>query len=84
MNCRGHLLLRTVLPALLLPALLGPTRAPLPKAAVDPVPAATQAEACETEVADGVSRVRPGARLRKLHLVRPDLIPYPIAHEVYC
>ena len=23
-------------------------------------------------------------RLRKLHLVRPDLIPYPIAFEVYC
>ncbi|MGH7215250.1 MAG: hypothetical protein ACREIT_10855 [Tepidisphaeraceae bacterium] len=23
-------------------------------------------------------------RLRKLHLVRPDLIPYPIAYEVFC
>ena len=23
-------------------------------------------------------------RIRKLHLVRPDLIPYPIAFEVYC
>jgi len=23
-------------------------------------------------------------RLRKLHLVRPDLIPYPIAYDVYC
>lgn len=23
-------------------------------------------------------------RLRKLHLVRPDLIPYPVAYEVYC
>ncbi len=23
-------------------------------------------------------------RLRKLHLVRPDLIPYPISFEVYC
>lgn len=28
--------------------------------------------------------VRPEGRLRKLHLVRPDLIPYPIASEVYC
>jgi hypothetical protein len=28
--------------------------------------------------------IRPEVRLRKLHLVRPDLIPYPIAHEVYC
>ena len=24
------------------------------------------------------------AKLRKLHLVRPDLIPYPLAFEVYC
>lgn len=23
-------------------------------------------------------------RLRKFHMVRPDLIPYPIAREVYC
>lgn len=23
-------------------------------------------------------------RLRKLHLVRPDLIPFPMAYEVYC
>ena len=23
-------------------------------------------------------------RLRKLHLVRPDLIPYPIAYEICC
>ncbi len=23
-------------------------------------------------------------RLRKLHLVRPDLIPYPVAYEVHC
>ena len=23
-------------------------------------------------------------RLRKLHLVRPDLIPYPLSLEVYC
>ena len=42
---------------------------------------------------DRASRVAPeqgdcvaGAevRLRKLHLVRPDLIPYPIAYEVCC
>jgi hypothetical protein len=23
-------------------------------------------------------------RLRKLHLVRPDLIPYPIHYDIYC
>ena len=26
----------------------------------------------------------PEVRMRKLHLVRPDLSPYPIAYEVYC
>ena len=26
----------------------------------------------------------PEVRLRKFHLVRPDLIPYPIVYEVYC
>jgi hypothetical protein len=26
----------------------------------------------------------PEVRLRKLHLVRPDLIQYPISYEVYC
>lgn len=30
------------------------------------------------------SLVRSEVRLRKLHLVRPDLIPYPIAYEVCC
>ena len=29
-------------------------------------------------------RLAPEVRLRKLHLVRPDLIPYPISYEVYC
>ena len=31
-----------------------------------------------------VVRIAPEVRLRKLHLVRPDLIPYPVAYEVYC
>jgi hypothetical protein len=31
-----------------------------------------------------IAGFRPETRLRKLHLVRPDLIPYPIAYEVYC
>lgn len=30
------------------------------------------------------SRLNPEVRLRKLHLVRPDLIPYPVYYEVYC
>ena len=32
---------------------------------------------------DAVARTEVRA-LRKLHLVRPDLIPYPIAYEVCC
>ena len=32
---------------------------------------------------DAVARTEVRA-LRKLHLVRPDLIPYPIAYEVIC
>lgn len=35
------------------------------------------------EKQDAVSAF-PEVRLRKLHLVRPDLIPYPIAYEVIC
>jgi hypothetical protein len=30
------------------------------------------------------AKLPPEVRLRKLHLVRPDLIQYPIAFEVYC
>jgi hypothetical protein len=33
---------------------------------------------------DGICSFRPEVRLRKLHLVRPDLIPYPLAYEIYC
>ena len=31
-----------------------------------------------------IAGMYPEVRLRKLHLVRPDLIPYPIAYEVNC
>jgi hypothetical protein len=27
---------------------------------------------------------RTDVRLRKLHLVRPDLIPYPVFYDVFC
>lgn len=33
---------------------------------------------------DAVASLPPEVRLRKLHLVRPDLIPFPIAYEVCC
>ena len=29
-------------------------------------------------------RYYPEVRLRKMHLVRPDLIPFPIDFDVYC
>jgi len=34
--------------------------------------------------ADTVTSVHPEVRLRKLHLVRPDLIHYPLSVEVIC
>jgi hypothetical protein len=34
----------------------------------------------KTQVAAGLLEVR----IRRLHLVRPDLIPYPIAYEIIC
>ncbi|GEM_PF-1333575 len=36
------------------------------------------------KAADQFAALPPEVRLRKLHLVRPDLIPFPIAYEVYC
>jgi hypothetical protein len=33
---------------------------------------------------DQVSMLAPQVRLRKLHLVRPDLIHYPLSVEVVC
>ena len=33
---------------------------------------------------DQLAGSNPEVRLRKLHLVRPDLIPYPLSLEIYC
>ena len=49
-----------------------------------PVSAPLAAPAVRTAPADTLAGLPPEVRLRKLHLVRPDLIPYPIAYEVYC
>ena len=43
-------------------------------------PVQSQATIAPAEAAQAAVEVR----LRKLHLVRPDLIPYPIAYEVCC
>ncbi|HEX3357575.1 MAG TPA: hypothetical protein VHS31_11450 [Tepidisphaeraceae bacterium] len=45
-----------------------------------PAPKITAAESPKSQVA----HLPPEVRLRKLHLVRPDLIQYPISYEVYC
>lgn len=47
-------------------------------------PAATPPAQNTSALDQSVAGIRPEGRLRKLHLVRPDLIPYPIAYEVYC
>jgi hypothetical protein len=36
--------------------------------------------AANTQIASSLIQVH----IRRLHLVRPDLIPYPIAYEVVC
>ena len=66
---------------LLLPCLLllTPTAGPAPEQ-VHAGPAANRA----VEAAVAASDFLRTAKLRKLHLVRPDLIPYPLAYEVYC
>ncbi len=54
-------------------------------AAIFFIGAAPQAKSSQV-TASGESAVTmfPEVRLRKLHLVRPDLIPYPVYYEVVC
>ncbi len=47
-------------------------------------PADAPAAADQAVPADAVTSLRPEVRLRKLHLVRPDLIQYPLAYDVFC
>jgi hypothetical protein len=69
-------LARLVLPAIALLAVSPAGRSSIPSAPV--IAPALQAPA------DPMAALPPEVRLRKLHLVRPDLIPYPIAYDVYC
>ena len=46
--------------------------------------AARPAAADEARESVATSSLRPEVRLRKLHLVRPDLIMYPLAYDIYC
>lgn len=72
MCARGRLAGRLLLPLILLfTAVAGATSTP-----------ADQQPAIPPEQPN--AWIRPEVRLRKLHLVRPDLIPYPVAYAVYC
>ena len=74
MNSAPRLLARSLVTlAVLTAALVAPSDRPSPTLPADQQPAD-----------EAVAGIRPEGRLRKLHLVRPDLIPYPIAYEVYC
>ena len=44
----------------------------------------TCAEKANPPHSQGLAAMHQEVRLRKLHLVRPDLIPYPIEYEYYC
>jgi len=66
----GRFFSRAIAIAMLLSAGMIP-----PSAARTPIKAVTSPENAV---------VRYEVRLRKLHLVRPDLIPYPIHYDVYC
>ena len=44
----------------------------------------TQSPAAAVKGEQPSAGIYPEVRLRKLHLVRPDLIPYPIFYEVCC
>ena len=71
---------RLLLPATTLAALLSPG-VPSPAA---PGRSGGTPGVVATKGVQPVASLPPEVRLRKLHLVRPDLIPYPIAYEVYC
>jgi len=75
-------LARLVLPAATLLALFS-VGSPTPAGTPAPVGPAS-AVAGPAGPQDAVGYMPPEVRLRKLHLVRPDLIPYPIAYDVYC
>jgi hypothetical protein len=46
--------------------------------------AAIPAPATVPGAEDEIASVRREVRLRKLHLVRPDLIQYPLSYDVFC
>lgn len=81
----GRLVARSLLlPALAALATLTPAAAP-PPAAAPALSPTYQAAPGAHEAADEALTASPSAvRLRKLHLVRPDLIQYPLSYDVFC
>lgn len=71
------MMISSVLQGLVVWACLSPVNV----ASAEPMPSLTTDEPA---LLDQFASLGRESRLRKLHLVRPDLIPYPIAHEVYC
>lgn len=53
-------------------------------APASPLASSSESLVPQLELAHHDSLPRIEVRLRKLHLVRPDLIPYPIAYEFCC
>jgi hypothetical protein len=50
-----------------------------------PVPSSPLISSDRTEVAlEPRTTNFPEVRIRRLHLVRPDLISYPLSYEIYC
>lgn len=78
---RARRLAHIVLPALLM--LLGGSPAST-NTPVVPVPSAPAPVAAVEPTPDSVTMLRKEVRLRKLHMVRPDLIQYPLMYDVYC
>ena len=67
------------------PVALAAILSPAPRATVSPAPAASpDAAVVAAEANDELASVRRDVRLRKLHLVRPDLIQYPLSYDVFC
>ena len=68
--------------ALLLPLFLLPMDAPTPSGSAEP----SCCEAAAVSVVEGekLASDHGVVRMRKLHLVRPELLPYPLAYEIYC
>ena len=56
----------------------------LAAAFVPGAPAAQPTAAAAQPAIESVASLRPEVRLRKLHLVRPDLIMYPLSYDIVC